>query len=341
MFKKTIATILATMTFMTAAQFSFADTNDIDENIFSSISFLKDERSEKELGQLLTNGKTYEFPIIFTDENGQTQELKDKNLDGYRINLKAMEGKEAISSIDTEKDGSSYNLVVKPKAGWPTEETAVSYSFIVSSRNGKTIAQKDIDFSVGYEKINDNAYQGVNKGEFVNVTQKAPIITTEQFDAMDDLADGSSVTLNNYNWRFDVRVSDQKTLNLINSKNANKTVMNAFPDQEFEFFNFPAGSEFDFTGKMTFDVLDLEEDFGGNFYTYRYYKGVMRKIPATYDKEDGTISFNTSWLGNFVVTNVEIADGTVVEDVKGADTIDKDNGNQTTPDKTVPTGAIA
>lgn len=342
MFKKTIAMFIAAMTFMTAAQLSFADAQNIDEETtIKSISFLKDERNEKELGQILTNGKTYEFPIIISNSKGENQELKDTHLDGYRISLRAIDGKEAISSISAEKDGSSYNLVITPKAGWPTEETEVSYNFVIMSRRtGETIAEKAIDFTVGYKKISDEAYQNVKKGDFVKVTQNAPVITEEQFTAMDKLADGGKITFSNNNWRYEVRVSDQKSLNLVNHKNANKTVMNAFPDQEFEFFNFPAGSEFDFTGTMTFDVTDLEDDFGGNFYTYRYYKGRMSKIDATYNKEDGTITFNTKWLGNFVLTNKAIKDGTIVEEIK--DTPSTDNNQPSTDNKPAPpTGALA
>ncbi|MEG1448486.1 MAG: hypothetical protein RR048_03220 [Oscillospiraceae bacterium] len=345
MLKKTLAIFIATITLMTSTQLAFAETENKDEETtISSISFQKDNRNDKELGQILTNGKTYEFPIVITDDKGKTHELKDKHLDGYKISLRAIDGKDALSSIAAEKSGTSYNLVVKPKSGWPTTQTEVSYNFVIMNRRtGKTVAEKAIDFSVGYETLNDDAYKNVGKGDLVYVTQNAPVITEEQFSAMDKLSGGKKITLSNNNWRYEVRVSDQKDLNLLNHKNPNKTVMQAFPNQEFEFFNFPAGSEFDFTGTMTLDVYDLEESFVGKFFTYRYYKGRMTKIDTNYDKEDGTISFNTKWLGNFVVTNKEIKDGTIVEEIKDAPVSDN-NGetNKPSTDKPAPpTGAIA
>ena len=56
------------------------------------------------------------------------------------------------------------------------------------------------------------------------------------------------------------------------------------------------------------------EDFGGNFHVYRYLRGVLEKIDATVDADNETVSFETKNLGRFVLTDKEIADGTVVDE---------------------------
>lgn len=101
---------------------------------------------------------------------------------------------------------------------------------------------------------------------------------------------------------------------MLYNERAIREVSSKFEDQNFMYVSFPGGPAFDFTGTMTIDVSEVMEDFGGNFHVYRYLRGVLEKIDATVDADNETVSFETKNLGRFVLTDKEIADGTVVDE---------------------------
>ena len=101
---------------------------------------------------------------------------------------------------------------------------------------------------------------------------------------------------------------------MLHNEKAIKEISSKFEDQNFKYVSFPGGPSFYFTGTMTIDVSDEMEDFGGNFYVYRYLRGKLEKIDAVVDTEEETISFETKNLGRFVITDKELADGTIVDE---------------------------
>ena len=184
----------------------------------------------------------------------------------------------------------------------------------VKRSNGKVVGSVDADLTVGYPTISDEALEAAKDGEYVFVESATPVISTKQFEALDEYVDGGKVTFTNGMWTYEVRVSGQEAVNMLYNERAIREVSSKFEDQNFMYVSFPGGPAFDFTGTMTIDVSEVMEDFGGNFHVYRYLRGVLEKIDATVDADNETVSFETKNLGRFVLTDKEIADGTVVDE---------------------------
>ena len=80
---------------------------------------------------------------------------------------------------------------------------------------------------------------------------------------------------------------------------------------------------------MTIDLSEEMEDFGGQFYVYRYLQGRLHQLDATVDLDAQTLSFQTKNLGRFVITDKAIADGTLVdESFAGTQQAPSENTNQ-------------
>ena len=80
---------------------------------------------------------------------------------------------------------------------------------------------------------------------------------------------------------------------------------------------------------MTIDLSEEMEDFGGQFYVYRYLQGRLHQLDATVDLDAQTLSFQTKNLGRFVITDKAIADGTLVdESFAGTQQTPSENTNQ-------------
>ena len=183
--------------------------------------------------------------------------------------------------------------------------------------------------TVGYPTIPDEALADVEDGGSVFVAADAPVITTKQFEQLDKAADGGKVTFTNGLWSYQVRVSGQESLNLLHNERAIKEVSSKFEDQNFKYISFPGGPAFDFTGTMTIDLSEEMEDFGGQFYVYRYLQGRLHQLDATVDLDAQTLSFQTKNLGRFVITDKAIADGTLVdESFAGTQQAPSENTNQ-------------
>ncbi len=279
----------------------------------SGIAFGTDAESQKGFDHLLTPGEVYEFPIYLVDEHGEKTPLKDKDLEDNKIRVEGSEGRSAVSSIKIVDGKDGYVLEVVTEEGYPTKQTAFKGVVkLVKKANGQVVHSADVKFTVGYASISNDAINGVKADEYVYIDENAPVITKEQFSKIDRNAEGKKVTFTNGEWAFQVRVADQDSVNLIHNERAIKDVVAAFEDLNFKFLSFPAKPEFDFTGKLTIDVSDEMEDFGGKFYVYRYTNGKLHAIDATLDKEDETLSFSTKTLGRFVISDRQIPDGAAI-----------------------------
>jgi hypothetical protein len=270
---------------------------------------------EETFSQMLLPGETYTYPLYLEQEDGTLVPLSDEHLKDIKLRAEKKNGKSAVSSFQVEEKDDAYHLEVKTEAGWPTKQTEVEGAVkAVKRSNGQVVSTADVELTVGYPTIRDEALEGAKSDEYILVDNSAPVISTKQFQQLDEDVDGGKVTFTNGLWNYQVRISGQEAVNLLHNERAIKEVSSKFEDQNFKYVSFPGGPAFDFTGTMTIDVSEEMEEFGGTFYVYRYLRGVLERIDATVDLDEETVSFETKNLGRFVITDREIADGTVVDE---------------------------
>lgn len=270
---------------------------------------------EEKFEELLQPGQTYTYPLYIEQEDGSVVPLTDEHLEDVRLRAESKNGQNSISSFKVEEEDDVYQLEVVTEAGWPTEQVEVEGVVkAVKRSNGQIVSSAEANLTVGYPTINETALEGAENGEYVFIDAATPVISTEQFAELDEMTNGDKVTFTNGVWRYEVRVSGQESVNMLHNEKAIKEISSKFEDQNFKYVSFPGGPSFYFTGTMTIDVSDEMEDFGGNFYVYRYLRGKLEKIDAVVDTEEETISFETKNLGRFVITDKELADGTIVDE---------------------------
>lgn len=302
------ACALSTMSVTAFAQQAQAVNVTSDEQI--KLSF-----GEEKFDELLLPGETYVYPLYIEQADGTHAPLTDEHLDELRLRAEVKDENSSIVSFEVEEENDAYQLEVTTEAGWPTAQDEVEGVIkAVKRSNGKVVGSVDADLTVGYPTISDEALEAAKDGEYVFVESATPVISTKQFEALDEYVDGGKVTFTNGMWTYEVRVSGQEAVNMLYNERAIREVSSKFEDQNFMYVSFPGGPAFDFTGTMTIDVSEVMEDFGGNFHVYRYLRGVLEKIDATVDADNETVSFETKNLGRFVLTDKEIADGTVVDE---------------------------
>lgn len=286
----------------------------VTEILEAGLSLGKAENSQLTLSGLIQPNQTLRFPILLTDENGKTVPLSDAHLEENRIRVETKDGRSAVNSIKVVEDNGTYLLEVKTLSGYPTKQTDyLGQLKLVKKTSGAVLHALDLSFSVGYASLSDEAVEAAKNGEYIFVDGSTPVITGSQFDQIDKALGGEKATLTNGSWTFEVRVTEQDSVNMLNNERAIKEIVTQFEDQNFKFLSFPAGPAFDFTGTLTIDVSDVMDDFDGNFYVYSYYNGRLNKVYATFNDFEETVSFKTKYMGRFVITDKEIKNGTVVE----------------------------
>ncbi|MEE1394080.1 MAG: hypothetical protein U0K65_07945 [Negativibacillus sp.] len=270
---------------------------------------------EETFNQMLLPGETYTYPLYLEGEDGTLVPLSDELLKDVKLRAEKKGGKSAVASFQVEEKDNTYQLEVKTQAGWPTEQTEVEGAVkAVKRSNGQVVGTAEVELTVGYPTIRDEALSAAKADEYILFDNSAPVISEKQFQQLDRDVNGGKVTFTNGQWNYRVRISGQEAVNLLHNERAIKEVSSKFEDQNFKYVSFPGGPSFDFTGTLTIDVSDEMEEFGGSFYVYRYLRGALEKIDATVDLDEETISFETKNLGRFVITDREIADGTVVDE---------------------------
>lgn len=270
---------------------------------------------EETFNQMLLPGETYTYPLYLEGEDGTLVPLSEEQLKDVKLRAEKKGGKSAVASFQVEEKDNLYQLEVKTQAGWPTEQTEVEGAVkAVKRSNGQVVGTAEVELTVGYPTIRDEALAAAKADEYILVDNSAPVISEKQFQQLDRDVNGGKVTFTNGQWNYRVRISGQEAVNLLHNERAIKEVSSKFEDQNFKYVSFPGGPSFDFTGTLTIDVSDEMEEFGGSFYVYRYLRGALEKIDATVDLDEETISFETKNLGRFVITDREIADGTVVDE---------------------------
>lgn len=320
--KQVLAMILALMAASSMAVPAFAENAQTNENTAieqaaekQGISFEADKEHNAALGDLLEPGKTYQFKVMITDEKGHTEALNESHMKDRKFSFSLKKGKSVISSIQVVEDGAEYLLEIVTTKGWPSEQAEVKGEMKLANKaSGKAVYTNDLSFKVGYQTISDDALAAAKNEEAVIVDSSAPVITQKQMDKLEEAVKGNKVTFANDDWRFSVKVSGQDSVNMLNNDYAIKEIVQKYDDREFKFVSFPGGPQFSFSGTLSINVYEEEDDWDGKFFVYRYYKGKLSKIDAQYVGEDSELCFNTKSLGRFVITNKEIPDGTIIEE---------------------------
>lgn len=278
----------------------------------AGLSLAADGESGLPLSGLLAPNQSLRFPILISDANGNPVPLTDAHLEETRLRVETKDGRSAVRSIKVVEDDNGYALQVNTLSGYPSKITDYSGQLkLVKKTTGAVVHSLDLNFSVGYGRLSEETIAGVENGQYIYLDNDTPVITAEQFEKIDRLAKGEKVILTNGRWAYEVRVTEQDSVNLIHDEKPIKEILTQFEDQDFQFLNFPAGPAFDFTGTLTIDVSDAAESFD-NLYLYSYYNGKLNKVYASYNEEEQTLSFKTKYFGRFVITDKEIPNGTVV-----------------------------
>ncbi|MEG1448344.1 MAG: hypothetical protein RSC41_03350 [Oscillospiraceae bacterium] len=137
---------------------------------------------------------------------------------------------------------------------------------------------------------------------------------------------------------YDVKASSQGDLYLSVNEDANKKVVVSNQDAKMTFLNFPGAPEFDFTGTLKYTVEDPDVDY----FFYEIVDGKPVKTSAKYNKADECFELRTRTLGSYVISDKELEVAAADDAEKPADKPSTEKpANPTTPDKNVPTGAIA
>ena len=220
---------------------------------------------EETFSQMLLPGETYTYPLYLEGEDGTLVPLSDELLKDVKLRAEKKGGKSAVASFQVEEKDNTYQLEVKTQAGWPTEQTEVEGAVkAVKRSNGQVVGTAEVELTVGYPTIRDEALSAAKADEYILVDNSAPVISEKQFQQLDRDVNGGKVTFTNGQWNYRVRISGQGAVNLLHNERAIKEVSSKFEDQNFKYVSFPGGPSFDFTGTLTIDVSDEMEEFGGS-----------------------------------------------------------------------------
>ena len=154
--KKTAAIFLAVCAMSAMSVTAFAQQAQA-VNVISDEA-MKLSFGEEKFEELLLPGQTYTYPLYIEQEDGKTVPLTDEHLKDVKLRAENKNGKSAISSFEVEEEDNAYQLEVKTKAGWPTEEIrAEGMVKAIKRSNGQTVGSAEVELKVGYPTISDEA----------------------------------------------------------------------------------------------------------------------------------------------------------------------------------------
>ena len=299
-----------------------------------------DEDGVNLFDDILEPGKEYKFPVSLKDKDGKAITITDALMKDYKFTYSKISTK-GMKRFEIEEHRGVYYLYVEARDTPANKPVDVKYNvkFVKKSGNENVFTQ-EVKFQYGYDEMNSDYISGLDKGDTVEIDNNNPVITATQFDKIAKINDYKNVTLSGSDWEFTVNVTDESTKNLVFSNAGIKEILAKFPDQDFKFFTFAGKPSFAATGRLALDVEDIIDDFD-KMYTYRYADGKLYRINATFDGDENTLNFRTNKLDNFLVTNKQIKDGTVVTEVENdKDDADQNEGSTNNTDKNNPsTGA--
>ncbi len=110
--------------------------------------------------------------------------------------------------------------------------------------------------------------------------------------------------LNDPTFYFEVKVNNQGRMHLDYNANVDKRILNAYPDADITFINFPAYPSFDYTGTAKIFSDDP------NLFIYENRDGVLYRVNATYDADEESYFWKTRTLGKYVISDQKLTSRT-------------------------------
>ena len=273
-----------------------------------SFDFVNSDGADLSTENLRPN-EEYRFPVLVQYGDEEPSHLTKEEMEGKRFAVTLQKGGTAVQTPVLEEDGGKYYLVVNTKANYAVKTTDVEFQVRLSNKStGREIDKVSVQLTVGFPKMPDSALEGLGEGDSFPVDNATPIITAKQFEKLAKLNSYKAVTLSGDGWEYTVNVTDLPELNLYASSAAITEIVKKYENQEFKFLNFAAGPDFGVKGTLSINVSDVEDEFGGEFYLYRYLGGRLYFLNSEYSEGDGTVTFRPSQLGTYVLTDKKLSD---------------------------------
>lgn len=286
----------------------------------------------------LKPGDEYRYQLYLNGEK-----VDDETLKLYNFRISAKKGSGTMSSFSIVKRSGLQMLVAEVKSAWPTTTTEVEYEIrAVDRKTGSTAYTYPVSFETGYRPASDESIAGLSNGDEIVVDPTRPVYTKEQLEKIASVNNYRNVTFVGDDWRYTTNVTDMKGINMLFNYNGVKEILGQYPDNDFEFISFPAGTSFAVNGKFELDVSDFAEDYNNKFYVYRYLTGKLTQLTTKFDTDDNYLTFNTNTLGRFIISDRALSVSEVEEPEEGGDGNNNggnDNGENPRPNPG--TGAVA
>ena len=255
-------------------------------------------------GGLLAPGEAVSLPLnVLVD--GNPAPLTDRLLEGEKLTLTVEQGSAHLAHARlTQKEG-VHTLELKAASVFAAPAAPVSLT-LRRMADGQETAACQVSFRVGWPAADDDLLDNLQAGEAIPVDSAAPAFTRAQIQKL--MERGGRLVFQGEGWRYEVTPASARDVCLLFSADPIGAVANRLQEEgrELAFFSFPAASSLG-KGTLTLEVPSLAGEEA--LYVYRYAYGRLYRYPAAYDAAAGTVSFTTSVLDRFVVTNLPVQEG--------------------------------
>ena len=249
---------------------------------------------------LLRPGEHYDFPILLAKDGNAQYQLKDSDLDGRRLTVQTIQGKEAIENVRLWQRDGGYYLSVDTAAESSTEEIPVEMRIRYAGEGDSFTGS--VSMTVGYATADDPQLYSLGEGEFVSMDNDAPVLTGDQLKRLTEVNGHEGVTFTGTGWRYEASVAGMDSLNLTWDNRPIEEISNLFPEHQLAFLSFPALPDFGSNGTLTLDAAELMDGWPEEIYLYRYAYGELFPLTFEEDAQAGTITFHPSQLSRYVLS---------------------------------------
>ncbi len=296
-------------------------------------------------GNLLSPGYEYTYPIGLVVD-GNPANLDEEYMSNHRILATITDGGELLTHAKVESRDGGYVLVIGTKGdALQTPASAEIELELFNQSEQEAKYTTTVAFQVGWQTMD---IDGIVKGEDILVSAEYPLISGEDLKQLSELNDGEELTFVGEGWSYTVDPTKFEGANLAFSNSAISAIENQFDEEGriIQYARFLGGVGLGAEGKLTIDVGENTEDFDGDCYVYRYVYGRMYRYPSSFNSESGTVSITASVADNFIVTNMPITEGTVVDGYTQEDVAAQEDKNPDTSSRemiglAVGAGAVA
>lgn len=252
-------------------------------------------------GDNVPYGKTVYIPLIDADGNKVTQ---SDAVSGLKVTAKWDQNGKYVKSTEIVKKDDYYHIAIVTQ-GSETKEKDVEGTLTLTGKaySTPTDASKD-QKKVKAEKaeIDVTLTMGFDKATDLEADDTGKIFNFEDLDEQDEeteitFTEDDDVT-------FTVDTTHQGEIVIAMDTDEIEAVEDAYPSANLDFFNFN-GATFRKTGTL---LLPGEE---GQF-VYEYKDGALQAVNAKWDSYEEAFVLKTKTLGQYVISDVELAVGAAV-----------------------------